>query len=193
MSTPKPSRLTSFLKDAVIPCLVIGGFAFYGHQEVAGFGLVIVALVLRLTLRLETRLDEIEAKMPASPAVAHADEAENYDDGIYELSLTTPFLEKEYGWENLTVYKQPAHYVRTLCCGGPPVSKTTWEYEIKKREFVFQRLRDDFTEEIWEPYFEVANGCVQEHLIRRRDAENDSGLKFSTPEKDIADFKHQVE
>lgn len=194
MSSTKPSRLNAFLKDLVIPCLIGCASAFYEGKEVMAWGFLVTALVFRLTARVETRLDAIDSKMP-EPTPAFADEPDKYGEDNYHLNLTTTELEEKYGWDKVTVYTQPfLHYVRQRCWGGPPVSYETWEYDFKwGGDFMFHRLRDDHTEDLRDSYFEVVNGCVQEQLIRQRDAENDTGLKFSTPEKDIADFKQRVE
>jgi len=189
MSTPRQSKFTMFLANVVPACLVGCAFAFYAGKELTGWGLLITGLVVRISVTQETHHAVIQANEIAPSAGAE----DEWGDGTFHLSLTTPELERNSGWESVVVYKEPAQYERTLCYGGPPVFKELWEYQIKQRSFVFQRMLDDYIDDLWDPRYEVVNGCVQEHLIEVRHAEDKGGIKVTTPETKIARLRQQVQ
>jgi hypothetical protein len=194
MSTTKPTRFENFVASLVIPCLVGCGFAFFKSENLAGWGLLITALLFRLTATVEARMAMIEVKM-LELTHPHSDQVDKYGEDTHHLSLTTTELSEQSGWHSLTVFTIPfPHYVRERCWSGPPVHYETWEYDFKAGgDFLFHRLRDDHTDDLWYPRFDVVNGTVQEELIRRRDNESVSAFKVSAPEDIIAGFKRQIE
>lgn len=192
MSTTKQSRFAVLLTYYIVPgCFATCVISFYEGKELTGWGLLILAILLRLSILVETHQ---KATQKTDEAVVEPTEPDDYGEGVFHLSLTTPQLASSSGWETLSVYERLSGYKRILCHGGPPVMNEHWEYEIKEggfgRHFVFQRLRDDHIEDLWDDRYEVVNGSVQEHLIESRYAERE--LKVYPPEEKIADLKTRV-
>jgi hypothetical protein len=195
MSTTRLSRFVNFFTFWIIPgCFVGCALAFYQDKDLTGWGLLITALLLRLSVIQyeQQKAAEQEAEQPVSDP---ADDLDTYDEDTFSIDLTTPYLRSQSGWENVVVYTKANTYRNTICFGGPPVLNEYWEYDIKAHsfgdDFVFQRLKDYHLDDLWDPRYEVVNGCVQQLLMESRYAETET--KFYSLESNLADLRKKVE
>jgi hypothetical protein len=192
MSTTKPSRLSSFLTYCMIGCFGGCPVAFYEGEKLTGWGLLLTALLLRITLMVEAHIRTMQPKeKPEEPADFDADDPDDKYSS-FSINLTTPDMERDFGWEHVDVYKKSPRYLQTVCFGGPPVYKELWEYEIKEDIFVFHRLVDSFIDDLWDPRYEVVNGVVQQRMIESRNAEPDTFV-VAPPEQQLAALRQKVE
>ena len=49
----------------------------------------------------------------------------------FGFDLTHPKIEAQHGWDRVSVYPARRRFNRENCFGGPPVTRETWEYDLK--------------------------------------------------------------
>jgi len=103
MSTTKPSRLSSFLTYCMIGCFGGCPVAFYEGEKLTGWGLLLTALLLRITLMVEAHIRTMQPKeKPEEPADFNADDPDDKYSS-FSINLTTPDMERDFGWEHVDV------------------------------------------------------------------------------------------
>jgi hypothetical protein len=75
----------------------------------------------------------------------------------YRLSLKSADVN---GWDSVELYPSCHQYERQLCFGGPPTFEEGFEYEVRGRTDVVERLRDRYREGLDGKEWNVINGRV---------------------------------
>jgi hypothetical protein len=74
------------------------------------------------------------------------------------------------GWDSVELYPSRRQYRRQYCFGGPPTFEEVFEYEVKGRTDVVERLRDCWREDLCGKERGVINGQLVVPDDRQRDA-----------------------
>jgi hypothetical protein len=158
-------------------CIGLGLLLLYQEKTLLGVGFVLSGLILRLE-RMIRNPEKKEVRGDKRPVSGSDEESRSFG-----FNLTRPKQALDSGWSTASIFPAQHRYQRSDCYGGPPVTEELWEYDIKERSAVFQRLLDRYDVNFEGPEYEVVNGNVLEDVFERKRSEREIWLNSLPEEK----------